>query len=75
VLYAITAVAQRPWPNDSAGSDASLSRLDVLFVDGTFGRRVYFTATWVLAIGLPLVVAVVVHLRRSTRLAMGSSTA
>lgn len=49
--------------------------LDLLFVDGAFGRRVYFTATWVLAIGLPLVVAVVVHLRRSTRLTVGSSTA
>lgn len=49
--------------------------LDLLFVDGAIGRRVYFTATWVLAIGLPLVVAVVVHLRRSTRLAVGSSTA
>lgn len=49
--------------------------LDLLFVDGVFGRRVYFTATWVLAIGLPLVVAVVVHLRRSTRLTVGSSTA
>jgi alpha-1,6-mannosyltransferase len=49
--------------------------LDLLFVDGAFGRRVYFTATWVLAIGLPLTVAVLVHLRRSTRLAAGSSTA
>jgi hypothetical protein len=49
--------------------------LDVLFVDGAFGRRVYFTATWVLAIGLPLLVAVVAHLRRSNRLAVGSSTA
>jgi alpha-1,6-mannosyltransferase len=49
--------------------------LDLLFVDGAFGRRVYFTATWVLAIGLPLTVAVLVHLRRSTRLAVGSSTA
>lgn len=49
--------------------------LDLLFVDGAIGRRVYFTATWVLAIGLPLIVAVLVHLRRSTRLAVGSSTA
>jgi alpha-1,6-mannosyltransferase len=49
--------------------------LDLLFVDGAFGRRVYFTAMWVLAIGLPLVVAVVLHLRRSTRLTVGSSTA
>jgi alpha-1,6-mannosyltransferase len=49
--------------------------LDLLFVDGAFGRWVYFTATWVLAIGLPLVVAVVVHLRRSNRLTVGSSTA
>ena len=38
--------------------------LDLLFVDAVIGRRAYYATTWVLAIGVPLLVAIVAHLRR-----------
>jgi ABC-type bacteriocin/lantibiotic exporter with double-glycine peptidase domain len=75
VLYAVTAAAQLRWLQDSADSDASLSRVDVvLFVIATFLLFALFAALLRRFRRNPPARDIRI-LARSTRLTVSSSTA